>query len=489
MDVRLHRYRSGEIGWLEPVLSLEGGSEMTETLIQEAYNKIKKYRDKVIKDPYRLRYHLMPPVGLLNDPNGLIQFKGVYHVFYQWNPFETTHGAKFWGHYTSEDMVHWLEEPIALAPSEWYERNGCYSGSAVEADGKLYLFYTGNVKQGDGTRKTYQCLAVSENGIDFEKHGPVLRLPEHYTSHFRDPKVWKKNDRWYMVVGAQSLDEKGAVALFHSKDLYHWVEAGTIAGSGMNGLKDFGFMWECPDLIHLNGKDALLVSPQGLKPDGDFYHNLFQSGYFIGELDYNKKKFQHGSFTELDRGFDFYAPQTFTDDSGRIILYSWMGITDEMEAHQPTLVNHWVHALTIPRELELKNGKIYQKPIKELKKLRKDQVVVENNEFEGDSTELILDFIKTGSFNISFRNEAYLSYDLDRLVLKRRNLKTGEVESRACKIAFVNKLQIFMDHSSLEIFINGGEEVFTARYFPKPNNTMISVEGDAEFKLTKWNLD
>ncbi|MEK4870263.1 sucrose-6-phosphate hydrolase [Niallia sp. FSL W8-1348] len=461
---------------------------MTEILIQKAYNEVKKYRNKVINDPYRLRYHLMPPVGLLNDPNGLIQFKGIYHVFYQWNPFETTHGAKFWGHYTSEDMVHWREEPIALAPSEWYDRNGCYSGSAVEADGKLYLFYTGNVKQEDGTRETYQCLAVSENGIDFEKLGPVLRLPEHYTSHFRDPKVWKKDDHWYMAVGAQTLEEKGAVALFHSKDLYNWEEAGRIAGSGMDGWKDFGYMWECPDLIHLNGKDVLLVSPQGLEPEGDFYHNLFQSGYLIGELDYKRMKFQHGTFTELDRGFDFYAPQTFTDKSGRTILYGWMGITDELEAHQPTIVNRWVHALTIPRELELHDGKIFQRPVKELEKLRKNQVVVETNKFEGISAEFIIDFVKTAPFRISFRNEAYLSFDAERLTLKRRNLMTDDLESRTCKIASVSKLQIFMDHSSLEIFINDGEEVFTARYFPNPNDAMISMEGEAEFKLIKWSL-
>ncbi|MEW9108529.1 MAG: sucrose-6-phosphate hydrolase [Cytobacillus gottheilii] len=461
---------------------------MTEILIQKAYKEVRKYRNKVENDPYRLNYHLMPPVGLLNDPNGLIQFKGVYHVFYQWNPFETAHGAKFWGHYTSEDMVHWREETIALAPDEWYDKNGCYSGSAVEEDGKLYLFYTGNVKRDDGTRETYQCIAVSENGIQFEKLGPVLKLPEQYTPHFRDPKVWKKGDHWYMVVGAQTLDEKGKVALFHSNDLFHWEEAGTIAGSDMNGLKKFGYMWECPDLIHLNGKDVLLVSPQGLNPDGDFYQNLFQSGYFIGELDYEPLKYQHGSFTELDRGFDFYAPQTFTDKNGRTILYAWMGITDEMEAHQPTVENGWVHALTIPRELELQGGKVFQKPVEELKKLRKDQALVKNNEFEAVSAELVIDFQKNAPFKITFRNEASLSYDTGKLTLKRRNLKTGEAESRTCKLAFVSKLHIFMDHSSLEIFINDGEEVFTARYFPDSENVIVSIEGEAEFTLIKWDL-
>ncbi|GIW49484.1 MAG: hypothetical protein KatS3mg080_0095 [Anoxybacillus sp.] len=127
--------------------------------IQLAEEEVKKYASIVESDPNRLRYHLMPPVGLMNDPNGLIYWKGTYHVFYQWMPFQTTHGAKFWGHYTSRDFVHWERQAPALAPSEWFDRNGCYSGSAVDNDGVLTLFYTGNVKDDDGTRHTYQCMA------------------------------------------------------------------------------------------------------------------------------------------------------------------------------------------------------------------------------------------------------------------------------------------------------------------------------------------
>jgi beta-fructofuranosidase len=465
-------------------------------LIGQAYEEVKKYKDIVQVDPYRLSYHLMPPVGLLNDPNGLIQYKGVYHVFYQWNPFETAHGAKFWGHYSSMDMVHWKEEPIALAPNEWYEISGCYSGSALESDGKLYLFYTGNVKLEDGIRETYQCLAVSSDGIQFEKMGPILRLPEGYTAHFRDPKVWKKNGRWYMIIGAQTLSEKGAAVLFTSDDLYHWDELGPIAGSGMNGLESFGYMWECPDIIQLNGKDILLVSPQGLEAEGYLYNNLFQSGYFIGKLDYEAVQFQHGSFTELDRGFDFYAPQTFTDESGRTILYGWMGITDESEPYQPTIRNKWLHALTIPRVLEFRKDTIFQKPVEELKKLRKDELCLEKSNqtsLDGVCTaELILDFVQfsQGIFEVNFRHEAYLRYDSlkKEISLHRRNVKAEQMEKRVCCVDSLSKLHIFMDHSSLEIFINDGQEVFTARYFPNPNVKTISFNGNVVFNLKKWNL-
>lgn len=474
-------------------------SEQENLLIQKANEKVIKYKAEVRCDPYRLNYHLMPPVGLLNDPNGLIQFKGVYHVFYQWNPFDTSHGAKFWGHYSSKDMVHWKEEPVALAPSEWYEKDGCYSGSAVESEGKLYLFYTGNVKREDGKRESYQCLAVSSDGINFKKYGPVIHLPEQYTPHFRDPKVWKRNNQWYMILGAQTLEEKGTAVLFTSKDLLEWKEVGRIAGSEMNELEEFGYMWECPDLIHLNGKDILLVSPQGLEPEGNLYNNIFQSGYFIGELDYHNHTFQHGGFTELDRGFDFYAPQTFTDESKRTILYGWMGITDETEPFHPTIPKHWVHALTIPRELMYREGKVYQKPVDELKKLRKNEMVLNvkaghdtSKDMRISSAELLMESInmETDTFQVSFRNEAILSYDSVKreMSLQRRSVRTNSLETRFCKMDTLFKLQIFIDQSSLEIFVNDGEEVFTTRFFPDPANESLTFQGKVDFKLTKWDI-
>ncbi|MBG9658021.1 sucrose-6-phosphate hydrolase [Cytobacillus firmus] len=475
---------------------------MTEIdFFKKASEEAERNRHLVRQDPNRLKYHLMPPVGLLNDPNGLIQFKGTYHVFYQWNPFDTAHGAKYWGHYTSRNLIHWKEEPIALAPDQWYDRNGCYSGSAIEFDGKLYLFYTGNVKNEDGRRETYQCLAVSEDGIHFDKKGPVLELPKGYTAHFRDPKVWEKNGSFYMIVGAQTLKQEGAAVLFASKDLYHWEEKGKIAGAWMNGLEDFGYMWECPDLFELDGQEILLVSPQGLEPSGYEYHNLFQSGYFAGKLDYEKAIFNHGSFAELDRGFDFYAPQTFKDDSGRRILYGWMGITDEDESSQPTVSYRWIHALTMPRVLDMKNGRLIQIPVEELKKLRKDKTELHDVEINGErlqldgiggkTAELLLKFFKNIRFKMDFRNEASLTYNPDQkeIQLHRRNVRTGMQESRICKISSLSKLHVFMDQSSLEIFINGGEEVFTARYFPDPEDETIFFSGDAGFSVSMWNLE
>ena len=140
----------------------------------------------------RPKYHISPEQGFLNDPNGLAQFRGKYHVFYQWLPDVVPQGSKQWRHCISNDLVHWTDEGSALQPDEWYEKNGCYSGSGITTEDKYFLFYTGNVRDAEGGRETYQCVAVSDDGKSFQKEGPVIYLPDGYTAHFRDPKVWKK---------------------------------------------------------------------------------------------------------------------------------------------------------------------------------------------------------------------------------------------------------------------------------------------------------
>ncbi|WLR42399.1 sucrose-6-phosphate hydrolase [Bacillus carboniphilus] len=475
---------------------------MLEDLVKKEVDKHKK---KVEQDSYRLSYHLMPPVGLLNDPNGFIQWRGQYHLFYQWNPFETGHGAKFWGHYQSKDLVHWQDYGVALSPTNWFDKNGCYSGSAVEDSlGKLVLFYTGNVKDEQGNRQTYQCRAISEDGLHFEKEGVVIELPEGYTAHFRDPKVWKHEDLWYLVVGAQSEDLKGKVVLFQSNDLKEWLHLGTVAGSHEGSLEDFGFMWECPDLFQLDGQDVLIVSPQGLQPEGYKYHNKYQSGYFIGNLDYNQVNFEHGTFTELDRGFEFYAPQTTMDDQGRRIMIGWMGVPEQGEDQQPTIKHNWVHTLTIPRQLHLKEGKLYQMPIRELKSLRQNRVdfshvVINQEEKElaqvaGDVMELELNKINIlNDFRINIRNHCYIHFDKQRKLFSfERERFTGDgMESRHCDLEELKQLSIFLDTSSIEIFINHGQEVFTSRIFPSPHDKAVSFQSSEQitFDLVKWNLN
>ncbi|MED4171789.1 glycoside hydrolase family 32 protein [Halalkalibacterium halodurans] len=475
-------------------------------LRQKAKETIKRYERLVERDPYRLVYHLMPPVGLLNDPNGFIDWDGTYHLFYQWHPFEAAHGPKFWGHFVSGDLVFWEEKEPALTPSDWFDKNGCYSGSAVADNGKLKLFYTGNVKNENDERESYQCVAESEDGLTFTKKGVILHVPDGYTAHFRDPKVWKRDGIWYLVIGAQTKQIDGHVLLFRSDDLKEWQFAGIVTGSNVRSMGDFGYMWECPDLFHLDGEDVLLVSPQGLEKQGYLYHNVHNTGYFIGRLDYETGELVHGPFKELDRGFEFYAPQTTIDRYGRRILFGWMGVPDQGEEKHPTVKHQWIHAMTLPRELKLVDGKIYQRPVEELKQLRKNEVsrpsvkISEHpqrfEEISGEAFELLLDVEENQAevFELTIRDNVRVIFNrgLKRLTLERVSFVDGLTESRHCELAELSSLHLYVDTSAVELFVNEGEEVFTARYFADPANRSIqfkTLHGSLTASLKKWALD
>jgi sucrose-6-phosphate hydrolase len=486
-----------------------------EELLKKAYDRIDETTNLVKSDYYRLKYHIMPPTGLLNDPNGFVQINDEYHLFYQFYPFDTKHGLKYWAYVKSKDLVNWQECSIALAPSEWYETHGCYSGSGVNNNGVLTLIYTGNVKDEKDNRETYQCLVTSEDGINFKKYenNPVIHnQPEGYTRHFRDPKVWKKGETWYMVIGAQTITNEGKALLFKSKDLKDWSLIGETAGSGLNNLGYFGYMWECPDLFNLNDKDILITCPQGLDPKGDLYNNIYQSGYFVGNLNYKTGKLSHGEFTELDRGFEFYAPQTMLDSKGRRVLIAWMGLPEE-ENH-PTTEHGWIHTMTIPRVLELVEDKLYQRPVEELKSLRNNEMsyrnftidkdIVELENISGDVIELLVEFEVEDAVEYGVklrvsedgREETVLSYNRESKKFEFNREKSGKSLRGVRRCDFVDKktlkLNIFMDTSSIEAFINDGEEVFSARVYPDKNSKGIKFfakGGSVKVNsIVKWDL-
>jgi len=454
-------------------------------------------------DPFRPAYHISPKAGLLNDPNGLIQFNGQYHIFYQWNPFACDHSQKYWGHYISDDLVHWREVPPALAPDASYDANGCYSGSAFVHNDELYLFYTGNLKHGPEQqyRASSQCLAKSKNGIDFEKIGIVIDgQPAGYTAHFRDPKIWQSGSEWYAVLGAQTDTLQGQVLLYRSDNLIEWQCLGPIAGSGIPPFGHFGYMWECPDLFYLNPHWVMLASPQGLEPEGMKYQNIYQSGYLIGSLNTQNVQFSAQQFEELDRGFEFYAPQSFEDNQGRRIMLGWMGLPEQNE--QPTVEYGWIHQMTLPRELTVRDNKLFQTPVAELAALRQSHIAHQERIFEGelsldgvagDCYELRAEFIHLqSSLSLKLRSnghDQYVLLHIDPLLkiitLDRNHAGSGEGGIRQCQIESIESIElvIYMDKSSLEIFINQGAEVFSSRLFPDAASTGIYFESDTPCHL------
>ncbi|PSW14326.1 sucrose-6-phosphate hydrolase [Photobacterium rosenbergii] len=446
-----------------------------------------------INDPFRPAWHFAPQFGLLNDPNGLAHFNGEYHLFYQWNPKACQHGAKAWGHATSKDLINWSHQPLALAPTEEYETHGCYSGSGLVVDGKLELFYTGNVKFEQGGRTAYQCRATLEAGKQVEKQGIVLPLPEGYSGHVRDPKVWQYQDAFYMVLGAEDLNYRGKVITYRSDDLNNWEMIGEIFGDGVGSQQSDDFMLECPDLLPLDDKYVLITCPKNWVEKGGKKVETFDVTYHIGNFDHQTASFEHSNGVLMDHGFDFYAPQTFEDEAGRRILFGWMGKPDEFEPYQPTIELGWIHQMTCARELTIRDNTLVQKPVKELEALRHDQLQFTglNQQFSGLSAELILEQLEGANIRLDIADDFYIESNPNGLVTWRKNLKTAEWESIIWQ-GTVNSLHLLRDHSSIEVFINGGVAVSTSRFFGlglgEEMNIGFELSSNKEIAATHWQL-
>lgn len=443
-----------------------------------------------VQCPHRPSWHISPPQGLLNDPNGFIYHNGQYHMFYQWYPYACVHKDKYWAHLTSPDLINWQWQPLALTPSDWFDSHGVFSGHALSHRGQLMLFYTGNTRIGEQReRHTTQCLATSDDGIQFTKHGPVIEgLPEGVTPHIRDPKIVRVDQQWLMLLGAQTSDLKGRLAVYRSDDLQTWQFNGLFGDE----FGDFGYMWECPDMFELAGDSFAVIGPQGIESFSQ--HNTIPHHNGIAKAKYDSEQgIQLSDFSHLDYGFDFYAPQTALTPDGRRVMCGWMGLPDEVD--QPTADNGWMHQLTTMRELTVQDGRLKQWPIAELDTLAMPEQTILLSEqchnletksydltlelewgstlhlFEGSGHKFVLSADKCKKSLVMDRSET-----LNRAVDKIRELPlTSEAVS----------LRILADTSSVEVFVNGGEAVMTSRVFTAQDATGISLKGTPSHAVVK----
>jgi len=354
------------------------------TSIKKANKTITDQWGKASNDPYRPVYHPIAPHGWMNDPNGLIYDKGWYHLFYQWNPYGASWGNIHWGHMRTKDFATWEHLSTALAPEEDYEKDGCFSGSAVMQGDTMVLAYTANVfKSGNHPHNEgpmavqMQATASSADGIQFEKslNNPVIdEVPANGTLvDFRDPKVWLDDDQWYMVLGIRK-DDKGEIVQYKSKDLMDWHVDSTLFSP-----KDLGYMLECPDYFKINEKEVLLFSPMGVEG----YYGPHVSGYLIRNTEFDEKQFKLA-----DYGPRFYAPQTFEGSGHDRIMIGWIQMP-ELDSNQ----HSWCGCLSLPRKLDVspsnhllslpyKGMHLKMNPVKEMKKsvLNPREII----RFEGD---------------------------------------------------------------------------------------------------------
>lgn len=410
------------------------------------------------------KYHLYPSVGLLNDPNGLVYFKGQYHVFYQWNPHACDHTYKVWGHFVSDDLKTWRRVETSLEPSlENLDSAGIYSGAAFVHNDRLYVFYTGNVRDGAGhSVKSSQMWAVSDDGIHFEKLGELLPHPEGFTKNVRDPMVWQgKNGHYFLILGAQHDDNVGDIIVYESTDFNHWHYRGSILGDQLLDVR--GYMLECPGFIEVDGKQILMFSPQGLAPDAKNhrYENIHNTGYVIGEFNETTAQFDVSTeFLEVDKGLEFYAPQTLIAPDGRRIMWGWAGMmTPEREELVPTIAKQqWVHVLSLPRELHVDvDNRLVQKPITEIlnPKVLKDFTHVDTGQYIIETVD---------DWRIQFGEHTTLERQGDTVIVTRRQWESDEIEQRQIT-GHVNNLILIVDIDVIEVYTDDGLSVMTFRWF------------------------
>ncbi len=463
-----------------------------------------------INNQYRPNLHYTAKEGWINDPNGFSVYKNQYHLFAQHNPHGTKWGPMHWAHAVSDDLIKWEHKEIALKPEEEYEQDlGCFSGSAIEIDGEHVLVYTAcEGKIGEPCKQT-QCIAIGD-GEKYAKpeQNPVIKeedLPPFVTlSDFRDPKIFMHEDEYFVLLGAMVHGKNiGTMLLYKSKDLIKWHYVGETLRANEDGL--MGIVFECPDIFKLGDKYVILTSPINMPTQGDKYSNVSSAVYFVGDMNFETGKFTPEFYDEIDTGFDFYAPQTLQDKNGERIMIAWAQmwernfITDQLD-------HGWAGSMTIPRKLFLNDKKLYQKPVDTLKNYQKnkyDSIDKGSNSAFRLNMEVDLalgtffetELLKTeaGSFKIIYdRIQNTLIIDRSQSMYRLdKHPKEANVKNRRKikleKYAKLN-LDIIVDKSVIEIFINDGRHSMTSNYYTCNGHSINCINTDYKYKLVKYDL-
>ena len=453
-------------------------------------------------------FHLTPEKGWMNDPNGFSRYDGKYHLFYQAYPDGLNWGPIRWGHAVSEDLIRWERLPYALMPDQDYDSGGCFSGTALtREDGRHMLMYTGCQPDSEdtlGRGLQVQCIAFGD-GTTYEKYdgNPVITgdmLPEGGDPYeFRDPKVWREADGTFRAVIANYNRTYGTqILLYRSNDGLNWEFVNVLA----DGEGKPGWMWECPDLFPLDGRHVLLAGSMG----------EVDSICRIGEFDSEQGLFRESSWQSTEQGFDFYAGQTVRTPDGRRILIGWMQNPRTAEYREIDLPING--QMSIPRELRLQDGKLLQKPVRELNDYRTDEVVYRNVKLGSQKQSLDGICGRTVDIELRVRPDEGGTYELFRMrfaeggehyteftyepetseaILDRSHAGPGSTDLTRAQTAVRDRggkldVRILLDRLSAEIFINDGEQVMSAVIYTDRHAEDITfyVKGTAVMDIAKY---
>jgi fructan beta-fructosidase len=486
--------------------------------------------DQLYNEPFRPQFHFTPARNWMNDPNGLVYYKGEYHLFYQYNPFGDEWGHMSWGHAVSRDLMHWQHLPIAIpeangvmvfsgsAVVDWNNSSGLCTGSTLTDRSCLIAIYTGYT----GKEQNQNLAYSNDRGRTWTRYpgNPVIDL---HLADFRDPKVFwdESRHRWAMVT---ALSPQHKLRFFGSTDLKHWTALSDFGPAGA-----VGGAWECPNLFQLpvEGEPgqtrwalSVNVNPGGVAGgSGD--------QYFVGRFDGTQFTNENPSAQALwaDYGKDFYASTSFSDippSDGRRI---WIGWLDNWEYAARVPTEPWRGQQSIPRALKLRKTRagirLAQEAVAELQSLRGHHEHIENQNAEaangllrsenanGETLEIEAEIDSGSAAEFGFKvrkgssEETLIGVDRVKSVLfvdRSRSGDTGfdpkfpgrQAAPLDLTVTKAVKLDIFVDRCSVEVFANDGEVVISDLIFPSPASQGIepySKGGKARIvNLDVWNL-
>ena len=492
---------------------------MTSEILQKARDFEDQYGPR-IPAAQRPAFHATPAIGWMNDPNGFSLYQGEIHLFYQYHPYSNEWGPMHWGHLKTKDFIRWERLSAALAPDCAYDEAGCFSGSALELpDGRQLLMYTGVRMEHapDGYRQEIQtqCIAIGD-GVDYQKYelNPVLTgkdLPEGSSPvDFRDPKIWREEDGTYFsVIGNRTADGSGAILLFRSADGLKWEFVRTLDACH----NQYGRMWECPDFFPLDGKHVLFVSPQDMQPLGLEFHAGNVTVCLIGDYAPSGAGFSRQYVQAIDYGLDFYAPQTLLAPDGRRVMIGWMQNWATVGAKPYHC--RWFGQMSVPRELSVKDGRLYQVPVRELERYRGACVAHRSIPVSGEINlpgvqGRMLDMTVTVRpiGNESYRwfrirvakdgeHETIIRYRPSQGTVKidrtRSGLPHDIVHTRSFLVRDRGgeiKLRLVLDRFSVEVFVNDGEQAASTVIYTRQEAGAISFEagGSVLMDVEKYDL-
>lgn len=409
-----------------------------------------------VNNTYRLKYHMMPPIGWMNDPNGLIYFKGKYHLFYQYNPYNTLPGTMLWGHATSKDLIEFEDEPIAIAPTE--EHTSIFSGGAIEIQGELNAIYTLHYEH-NGVKKEEVYLTKSKDGTHFSTPICVFdnsTLPENISRmDFRDPFPVQIEGMYYVFLGGKDIKlNKGVIVVLQGDSLDNLTYSFTLGP-----FYELGDMGECPSYFKVNEKDVLLVSGCHVQNRENDFKNINSSMFIVGKLNFKQGKMDIDFIKEIDKGDAFYAPQ-FINGNHEPVMIGWMEMWGkEYPTHE--LNHNWTGAFSIPRKLYIKGNDIYQIPIDSIISYHKETL-----EKISHCLDISFDIFYKGTFEIKGTNgkvamnlEDYFYLDTTQANNKNGYIRRTNHRYSSCHI------RMLIDISSIEVFIANGKEAISSRIY------------------------